>query len=671
MKKLLGYLPFHFLLFLIAGISCQFYTDYWNYGIVISACILIFLSLTAYWQRKTLFFVFITWITFFLTGMILVYENDATNHTNYFEKHLKNTSKVILAIDKVLKPGNYHHKYEADVVQVDSKKTIGHVLLNIEKDSTPLLFHNGDLVFLKNKFQDIKSSLNPHQFNYKNYLAKQGIYQQVYATKQELLLLDQTSTSFLGFIAALRLKIQQSLQQYDFSEDELAVMNALLLGQRQEISKELSDNYSKAGAIHILAVSGLHVGIILLILSFVLKPLERVNKGKLIKLVLVILFLWFFAVLAGMSASVTRAVTMFSAIALGQFFNKRNAIEHSLIFSMFIILLWKPLFLFDVGFQLSYTAVFGIIWVQPVLYQLWKPTFFIVDKGWQLISVSVAAQLGVLPISLFYFHQFPGLFFISNLIIIPFLGVILGLGLVVLVLSYVSILPVFLEGFYGDVISILNKVVTFVARQEKFLFSEISFSAIKMIFFYLLIILGFQLFLKLNTKRCFLFLGSILAFQCVFILEKYTIAQKSELIVFHKSKNTIIGKRKGSSFEVYHSMDSLQISSQKLLINYKVGENISSQNYHKLSNLMYYKKQVVLIIEKDGLYDIKELNSPIVVLRESPKINLQRLAEKLKPAIIIADGSNYKSYIENWKATCKNLKIPFWTTYNQGAYILN
>jgi len=671
MKKLLGYLPFHFLLFLIAGICCQFYTDYWNYGIVISACILIFLSLTAYWQRKTLFFVFITWITFFLTGMILVYENDATNHTNYFEKHLKNTSKVILAIDKVLKPGNYHHKYVADVVQLDSKKTTGHVLLNIEKDSTSLLFHTGDLVFLKNKFQDIKSSLNPHQFNYKHYLKKQGINQQVYITHQEILLLDESKVSLLRFIDAFRVKIQKSLRRYHFTDDELAVMNALLLGQRQEISKQLSDNYSKAGAIHILAVSGLHVGVILLILSFILKPLERVNNGKLIKLVLVILSLWFFAILAGLSASVIRAVTMFSAIALGQFFNKRNAVEHSLIFSMFIILLWKPLFLFDVGFQLSYTAVFGIIWIQPVLYQLWKPNFFIVDKGWQLITVSVAAQLGVLPISLFYFHQFPALFFISNLIIIPFLGVILGLGLVVLVLSYESILPLFLEGFYGDVISILNKVVAFVARQESFLFSEISFSALKMIFSYLLIISGFQLFLKLNTKRCFLFFGSILAFQCVLILEKYTIAQKSEFIVFHKSKNSIIGIRKGSSFELYHSMDSLQISSQKLLINYKVGENITSQNYHKLSNLMYYDKQVVLIIDKDGLYDIKELNNPIVLLRQSPKINLQRLVKKLKPAIIIADGSNYKSYIENWKTTCKNFKTPFWTTYNQGAYVLN
>jgi len=671
MKKLLGYLPFHFLLFLIAGICCQFYTDYWNYGIVISSCILIFLSLTAYLQRKTLFFVFITWITFFLTGMILVYENDTTNHTNYFQKHVKNTSKAILAIEKVLKPGNYHHKYVAGVIQVDGKKTIGHVLLNIEKDSTRLLFNTGDLLFLKNKFEDIKTSLNPHQFNYKHYLKKQGINQQVYATHQEILLLDESKFSLLRFIDAFRVNIQKSLRRYHFTEDELAVMNALLLGQRQEISKELSDNYSKAGAIHILAVSGLHVGIILLILSFVLKPLERVNKGILIKLVLVILFLWFFALLAGLSASVIRAVTMFSAIAIGQFFNKRNAIEHSLIFSMFIILLWNPLFLFDVGFQLSYTAVFGIIWVQPVLSQLWKPTFFIVDKGWQLITVSVAAQLGVLPISLFYFHQFPGLFFISNLIIIPFLGVILGLGLVVLVLSYVSILPLFLEGFYGDIISILNKVVAFVARQENFLFSEISFSSVKMIFSYLLIFSGFQLFLKLNAKRCFLFLGSILAFQCVFIVEKYTKAQKSELIVFHKSKNTIIGKRKGSSFEVYHSMDSLLISSEKLLINYKVGENISSQNYLKLSNLMYYKKKVVLIIDKDGLYNIKELNSPIVVLRQSPKINLQRLVKKLKPAIIIADGSNYKSYIENWKTTCKNLKIPFWTTYNQGAYILN
>jgi len=621
-----------------------------------------------YLFRKTVLFIFISWLSFFLIGILLIYGGDATKNYNYFEKHLTNTSNAILAIEKVLKPGNYHYKYMAEVLQIDHQKTTGSVLINIEKDSVTSFFKIGDRILLKNKFVAIKESLNPYQFNYKNYLAKQGIHQQVYAKKLELLLLNQTSTSFLEFIAAFRLKIQQSLQQYDFSEDELAIMNALLLGQRQDISKELTANYSKAGAIHILAVSGLHVGIILWMLSFVLKPLERYKKGKVIKLVLVVLFLWFFAVLAGMSASVTRAVTMFSAIAIGQFFNKRNAIEQSLIFSMFLLLLLKPLFLFDVGFQLSYLAVFGIIWVQPVFYQLWKPKYYIIDKGWQLITVSTAAQLGVLPISLFYFHQFPGLFFLSNLLIIPFLGLILGTGIIVLGLSFLTILPVFLVDIYGGIISILNRLVAFIARQEAFLFSDISFSFIKMFFSYLVIIACFQFFLKRNAKRCLFFLGSVLIFQSVFFYEKYHIEKNNEFIVFHKSRNSIVGIRTGSFLEVYNDMDSL-VTKQNLLKNYKVGENIQYQNYQKLPTLLQLNKQIVLFIDTVGVYNLSDLRQPIVLLRQSPKINLERLINRLQPTIIIADGSNYKSYVRRWKATCLKLQIPFWSTNEQGAYI--
>ena len=668
MKKLLGYLPFHFLLFLIAGICCQFYTGFWSFGIVGFFYILIFLFILGCLFRDRLLFVFISWLSFFFIGILLIYGGDATKSNNYFEKHLNNTSKAILAIDKVLKPGNYHYKYMAEVLQIDHQKTTGSVLINIEKDSIASFFKIGDRILIKNKFIAIKESLNPHQFNYKNYLVKQGIHQQVYTTKQELLLLDQTSTSFLGFIAAFRLKIQQSLQQYDFSEDELAIMNALLLGQRQDISKELTANYSKAGAIHILAVSGLHVGIILWMLSFVLKPLERYKKGKVIKLVLVLLFLWFFAVLAGMSASVTRAVTMFSAIAIGQFYNKRNAVEHSLIFSMFILLLLKPLFLFDVGFQLSYLAVFGIIWVQPVFYQLWKPKYYIIDKGWQLITVSTAAQLGVLPISLFYFHQFPGLFFLSNLLIIPFLGVILGTGIIVLGLSYLTIMPIFLVDIYGGIISILNRLVAFIARQEAFLFSDISFSFIKMFFSYLVIIACFQFFLKRNAKRCLFFLSSVVVFQSVFFYEKYHIEKNNEFIVFHKSRNSIVGIRTGSFLEVYNDMDSL-VTKQNLLKNYKVGENIQYQNYQKLPNILQLNKKIVLFIDTAGVYNLKDLQQPILVLRQSPKINIERLINTLQPTIIIADGSNYKSYVRRWKATCLKLQIPFWSTDELGAYI--
>ena len=122
MKKLLGYLTFHFLLFLIAGICCQYYTDFWNFGIVRFFCILLFLGFIGYLFRKTVLFIFISWLSFFLIGILLIYRGDATKNYNYFEKHLTNTSNATLAIDKVLKPGNYHYKYMAEVLQIDHQR---------------------------------------------------------------------------------------------------------------------------------------------------------------------------------------------------------------------------------------------------------------------------------------------------------------------------------------------------------------------------------------------------------------------------------------------------------------------------------------------------------------------------------------------------------------------
>ena len=669
MEKLLGYKPFHFLLFLVLGISFQFYTDCWKFGIVTSLCIFLFLVLICYFLRHSSFFGLFIGFVFFLIGIFILYNGDATKDEKYFGNHTVNNAAVVLKINSILKSGNYHQKYIAEVIQINQKITTGEVLLNIQKDCLLVNFNINDKILLKNNFVGVHEPLNPHQFNYKKYLENKGIRQQIYSTKKEILFLDSDDSSPLGVIHTIRLKIQKSLEQYNFSKDELSVMNALLLGQRQDISDELTANYSKAGAVHILAISGLHVGIILVLLSFVLKPLERVKRGKLIKLVLIISFLWFFAVLAGMSASVTRAVTMFSALALGQFFNKKNAVEQSLVFSMFIIVLWKPIFLFDIGFQLSYLAVFGIIWIQPLVYNAWTPKLYIAAKGWQLFTVSLAAQIGVLPLSLFYFHQFPGLFFVSNLIIIPFLGVILGIGIIVVVLSYYSVLPAFMVTIYGGVISVLNKTVVFIAKQETFLFSDISFSAIKMFFLYLLIIAYFQFILKKNAKRCMFFLSLVLVYQTVSFYEKYKTEITHQFIVFHKSRNSIVGNRTGARLEVYHNMDTL-IHNQNVLKNYTVGERIKAVNYHEISNFLQIDNQVVLFIDTNGNYDIKGLQQPILVLRQSPKINLERLIKRLNPTLVIADGSNYKSYVSLWKASCLELQTPFWSTREKGAYIL-
>ena len=392
---------------------------------------------------------------------------------------------------------------------------------------------------MSSKFKE----LNPHQFHYQNYLARRGIYQQVYLNKEDFFQLTPNA-SFLGWIAGFRKLIQESLRTEGFEKEEFAVINALLLGQRKEVSKELLSDYADAGAIHILAISGLHVGILLWMLSVLLKPLEFWKHGKLWKLVSILFVLWFFALLAGMSASVVRAVTMFTAVAIGQSLRRKNSVVHSLVFSMFVLLLFKPMFLFDVGFQLSYLAIYGIVTLQPKNFLLWKPKWKLMGRFWQLTSVSLATQLSVLPLSLYYFHQFSGLFLVSNLIIVQFLGIILMVGIIIIVLSFCAVLPEFLVLLYGGIISWMNQVVRFVANQESFLFSEISFSYGMMLASYVALVFGYQFFSKRSAKRLVFLITSILLLQLVLGVEKHQAESKSEFVVFNQRKASVYGIRK-------------------------------------------------------------------------------------------------------------------------------
>ena len=179
------------------------------------------------------------------------------------------------------------------------------------------------------------------------------------------------------------------------------MVSALILGQQQDISKEILNDYQYAGAIHILSVSGLHVGFILLFLTFLLKPIPKNKLGNTIRLIIIIICLWGFAILAGLSPSVIRSVTMFSFVAVGMYLKRSTNIFHTLLVSMFLILFFQPSFLFDVGFQLSYLSLFFILWLQPLLSNIWTPKNKIVNYFWDILTVSFAAQIGAFPLSIF------------------------------------------------------------------------------------------------------------------------------------------------------------------------------------------------------------------------------------------------------------------------------
>src|SRR5690606_35199832 len=249
-------------------------------------------------------------------------------------------------------------------------------------------------------------------------------------------------------------------------------------------------------------------------------------------------------------------------------------IFNTLAISMLFLLLFKPLFLFDVGFQMSYLAVIAIVGFQPLLADLWQPQLKPIRKLWDIFTVTLAAQFGVVPVSLFYFHQFPGLFFLSNLVIIPFLGLILGMGIFVILLASFNLLPLWLADIYGGIINLMNSFVRWVSLQERFVFSDLSFSLLQVLTAYFLIVTLVVLSKKPGYKRVTIAMFAVLIFQSVLIFEKKK-NQNEEFVVFHKSRHSLIGIKKNATLTVAHNFDSLTSSRDHVIKNYKIGNAIN------------------------------------------------------------------------------------------------
>jgi len=678
MIKFLKFIPFQLTFLLICGILAG---NYFNLqpillvevgSFLLVVFVLVYIVANKQFRPTFLFTGVFFLLSFFIGISTITFKNQINKQQHYANSSLFSIQKpisIVVKIDKILKPNLYNTKYEAKVLQIEDQQAVGKILVNIQRDSINKILKVDAILVVKTTFEIVKKPLNPYSFNYNAYLLNQQIHHQIKLKSNQILTLDTNNFTLKGYAAKIRAKINTSLKNNGFKNDELAVINALLLGQRNSITSDLLESYVGAGAVHILAVSGLHVGIILLLLTFVFKPLHYFKNGKLIATLLIISLLWMYAIIAGLSASVVRAVTMFTALTIGMQLVQRSNVYNTLVISMFFLLLFNPFYLFEVGFQLSYLAVFSIVWIQPKLYSLWNPKLWVLRKFWQLFTVSFAAQLGVLPLSLFYFHQFPGLFFLSNLVIIPFLGFILTSGIIVITLAIFDVLPEILGDAYIFIIQQMNGFVDWISNQEVFLIQDISFSIFLMLAVYLFIFTTLKWIEKKLFYRFILVLVSFMFIQSILIFEKFTLQVTNEFIIFNKSRSSIVAKRIGSNLRV-NSSDSLKANGYALK-SYLIGTGIA-KNYQIINrNLYKFKNDVILVIDSLGLYEFKTMKPSIVIIQNSPKINLERLLKTLQPKKIIADGSNYKSYVKKWEQTCKQNKTPFHSTMQKGAFIIN
>jgi competence protein ComEC len=661
----------------VAGILLA---HYWlpSFGILsLFLIISIFAFLGSYFlisNKKTnnYYFGVATWILSFLIGITSVYiHNNRFDSDNYSNK-IKDFEKqhiIELVLREKLKTSNQNYRFVALVTKIDSKICSGKVLLNVHKDSLDHHFFIGENLQITANLYANKTSKNPSQFDYSKYLENKSIFGQVYASGIDIKIGSEIDKDIWYYSDKIRQRIINNLEKNNFSKSELAVALALLLGQQQDINSDVLEDYQLAGAVHILSVSGLHVGFILMFINLILKRLPKTKFNLYLKLIITLLSLWGFAIIAGLSPSVVRSAAMFSILAIGMFLNRKTNIFHTLLVSMLLILFFQPSFLFDVGFQLSYLALFFILWLQPLLSQIWIPKSKIVKYFWDILTVSFAAQIGAFPLSIYYFHQFPGLFFITNLIVIPFLVIIMGWGVFVMIWAFFGSIPMVFTQILEAFIQFMNWIIHWVASLENFIIKDISFNFNMLLSSYLFIIGAIVWFKKPNFHKLFFALACLFIFQITYFGSIWKNEQKKELIVYNTKRNTIITEKNGSKLTVFANDSILKkANSNSLIKSYRVQNFCSISKKEILGNVLFFNNRKILVLDQTAAFF--ECNPDVLLLTNSPKINLDRFLKNGKPKIIVADASNYKSYVKVWKATCEKQKIPFHSTVEKGFYIL-
>ena len=527
----------------------------------------------------------------------------------------------------------------------------GKFFIYIRKGATVRKVTYGDVLLIQGSPEPTRLPKNPGEFNYRQYLSYRNIYHQDFIGSDAFVIVERHPGFWLYSSALIsRQFLKEILYRYVVGDRERAIALALLLGTKDALTPEINAAYSSAGAMHILAVSGLHVGIIYgLILFF----FAKYQKGKIVKwffLLVTLGALWSYALITGLSASVLRAVAMFSLVAIARVAKRESNIYNTLSAAGLILLCYDPYMVMFVGFQLSFLAVFGIVYITPKIYHLILVDLYFLDKMWEMISVCVAAQIATAPLVLLYFHQFPTYFFIANLVVIPAAFAILVLGILLFVFEMVS--------YVSDALGFVLEQLLFWTNEFVFAINRLPYNTVDNLYINTaqawLIIAGIiLLFSYLHYKKLYQFVALSLVIAAFFAFqESRTISnlQKKEIVFYSISQHTaidflqagqailvadsiLLGKASKVNFHIQPKRlragaNTSILPSTDNLVRNRIGEN----------ELIVWNGQTILIFRKYSP-QIKDIEVDVLVIANNSIFDLEQLASIDVGAIII-DGSN-------------------------------
>lgn len=536
---------------LIVGIVAQQTTAVWwdNWWVTLS-CFMFFMVLVKWIFANSILNGFCAFITLIYTGGVVAEITEEVDQQNHYTQYSHAKGFVGQVVSDNTDRDRYQ-RYEVELAHVykdtNYLEVQGKIYLYVQKDSASQLFGYGDVVMVRKGYFPVAAPKNPHEFNYKRYLARQNIYAHAFVTTKDVQFIYHKSPNWVMSAAfEIRTKLKNQIVDYIDAPRERAILTALLIGVKDYLDDETKLAYSSAGAMHVLAVSGLHVGIVYLLLSLLFKKLKERPIGNLLFVIISILTIWMYALITGFSPSVMRAVTMFTVIIISSGFKLRANIYNSLGIAATVLILIDPNIIYAVGFQLSFAAVFGIVLIHPRIYRLLDFNHPVPDYLWSITCVSIAAQLATFPLTMLYFHQFPTYFLFSNLVVIPSAVVMLVGGFAMSLIG--AVFPevgAFIGWILGRFVWLINEMILSLQHLPHPIFDWLYFDKWDTLLVNAMLLFGILAIVKYSFQYLAIALTSVMILMGWFYVKDYHQQAQQRVIFYEIDEVTAIDLIKG------------------------------------------------------------------------------------------------------------------------------
>jgi competence protein ComEC len=567
-------------------------------------------------------------------------------------------------------------------------KTHEKCMIYLAKDSAAMNLCYGDELVFRTQLKEIPPPLNPSELDYRKTLQRKGIRYQSYVDGVSWKKMgEDKGNPIMSFAYRLRNKFLQIFTDYHLDSQEYGITAAIILGYDEKLDPELSAHYVGAGVTHVLSVSGMHVGVIYMILNFFLSFLDKNQHTKIAKVMILLVLIWIYSAITGLSPSVLRSAAMFSFMAIGNSLKQKVNSYHSLLASLLFLLILDPFVIYNIGLQLSYLAVFGIVWLQRPIYNLWIPKYKLTNWTWQLIAVSLAAQLVTTPISIYYFHQFPNYFILSNLLIVFISSLVIYAGVAVLATSFWFWLSNLIAYVMVWLIKAMNFITIYIDDLPGSKTTNIDLSQLSMLILYAAIFAILLALMYRNKKLVMGAFGISIAFVGLLAFDNFQEYNSNKITVYALNKQTVIDIKTSNRMislcdsSIYNSADQtpFQVKSAR------ISDGVQPDTTFLMSPCALWNKlgialhgqflkagnKRIAFINKQPMADNQPISVDYAIVFGNPKLKMAQAIQGIHAKIWAFDGSNSQYKVKKWVKECDSLKVNNFPISSQGALILD